>query len=213
MNPTVGPRSAQPARSLAEPTDFVSAELRRYDDHLRDVRGLAAGTRRNHFRIVGLLLRRKFAGGVVATATLRPLDVRRFIARQLGDNPSHSAAAQVATALRSYLRYRTICGDSVNRCHRPRNGAVERGKSIVHTLTTQSRVAWRSAANISSTTTGSALHSSPNGKSLTSVAATALKSRPVSSHHRCIASRREARLLSSMWRVIWETSTSFGHAF
>ena len=113
MNPTVGPRSAQPARSLAEPTDFVSAELRRYDDHLRDVRGLAAGTHRNHFRIVGLLLRRKFAGGVVAMATLRPLDVRRFIARQLGDNPSHSAAAQVATALRSYLRYRTICGDSV----------------------------------------------------------------------------------------------------
>ena len=113
MNPTVGPRSAQPARSLADPTDFVSAELRRYDDHLRDVRGLAAGTRRNHFRIVGLLLRRKFAGGVVAMATLRPLDVRRFIARQLGDNPSHSAAAQVATALRSYLRYRTICGDSV----------------------------------------------------------------------------------------------------
>ena len=77
MNPTVGPRSAQPARSLAEPTDFVSAELRRYDDHLRDVRGLAAGTHRNHFRIVGLLLRRKFAGGVVAMASPTLVDVGR----------------------------------------------------------------------------------------------------------------------------------------
>jgi integrase len=46
-------------------------------------------------------------------ATLRPVDIRRFIARQLGDSPSHSVAAQVATALRSYLRYRTVCGDSV----------------------------------------------------------------------------------------------------
>ena len=45
---------------------------------------------------------------------LRAVDIRRFIARQLGDSPSHSAAAQVATALRSYLRYRTICGDSVS---------------------------------------------------------------------------------------------------
>ena len=113
MNPTARPRNAQPARSSAVPSDPVTDELRRYDDHLRDVRGLAAGTRRNHYRIVGQLLRMKFAGGAVAMATLRPVDVRRFIARQLGDSPSHSAAAQVATALRSYLRYRTICGDSV----------------------------------------------------------------------------------------------------
>lgn len=46
-------------------------------------------------------------------ATLRAVDIRRFIAQQLGDSPSHSAAGQLASALRSYLRYRTICGDSV----------------------------------------------------------------------------------------------------
>ncbi len=113
MNPTARPRTAQPARSSAVPSDPVTDELRRYDDHLRDVRGLAAGTRRNHCRIVAQLLRKKFAGGVVTMTKLRPVDVRRFIARQLGDRPSHSAAAQVATALRSYLRYRTVCGDSV----------------------------------------------------------------------------------------------------
>jgi integrase len=59
------------------------------------------------------LLQNKFAGGPIAIAMLRPVDIRRFIARQLGESPSHSTAAQVATALRSYLRYRTVCGDSV----------------------------------------------------------------------------------------------------
>jgi integrase len=114
MNPTARPRNAQPARSSAVPSDPVTGELRRYDDHLRDVCGLAASTRRNHCRIVAQLLRKKFAGdGVVTTVTLRPVDIRRFIAGQLGDSPSHSAAAQLASALRSYLRYRTICGDSV----------------------------------------------------------------------------------------------------
>jgi site-specific recombinase XerC len=113
MNRTSPPRSAQHVRSSVVPSDPIADELRRYDDHLRDVRGLAAGTRRNHCRIVSQFLRKKFAGGVVAMAKLRPADVRRFIARQLGDSPSHSAAAQLATTLRSYLRYRTICGDSV----------------------------------------------------------------------------------------------------
>lgn len=113
MNRTSPPRSAQRARSSAEIPDLVADELRRYDDHLRDVRGLAAGTRHNRCRIVEQLLRKKFAGAVVTMATLRPVDIRRFIARQLGDSPSHSAAAQVATALRSYFRYRTVCGDSV----------------------------------------------------------------------------------------------------
>lgn len=113
MNRTTPPRSAKLSRSSAETTDSIADELRRYDDHLRDVRGLAAGTRRDRCRIVVRLLRKKFAGGVINMAKLRPLDVRRFIARQLEDNHSHSVASQLASALRSYLRYRTICGDSV----------------------------------------------------------------------------------------------------
>jgi site-specific recombinase XerD len=113
MNPIVRRQSAQRVRSSATPCDSVVDELRRYDHHLRDVRGLAADTRRNHRRVVAQLLRKKFASGVVTMAKLRAADVRRFIARQLGSSPSHSAAAQVATALRSYLRYRAVCGDSV----------------------------------------------------------------------------------------------------
>ncbi len=59
MNPTARPRNAQPARSSAAPSDPVTDELRRYDDHLRDVCGLAAGKRRKHCRIVAQLLRKK----------------------------------------------------------------------------------------------------------------------------------------------------------
>ena len=80
MNRTSPPRSAQRVRSSAEIPDPVADELCRYDDHLRDVRGLAAGTRRNHCRIVAQLLRKKLAGGVVNMAKLRAADVRRFIA-------------------------------------------------------------------------------------------------------------------------------------
>ena len=70
MTRTSPPRSAQHVRSSAEIPDPIADELRRYDDHLRDVRGLAAGTRRNRCRIVAQLLRKKFAGGVVTIAKL-----------------------------------------------------------------------------------------------------------------------------------------------
>ena len=113
MNRISPPGSAQRVRSSEEIPNPVADELRRYDDHLRDVRGLAAVTRHDRCRIVEQLLSKKFAAGVVNMAALRPVDIRRFIARQLEGSPSHSAAAQVATALRSYVRYRTVCGDSV----------------------------------------------------------------------------------------------------
>lgn len=113
MNRTTPPRNAKLSRSSVGTTDPIADELRRYDDHLRDVRGLAAATRRNSCRIAVQLLRKKFAGEVIDMVKLRPVDIRRFIARQLEGRHSHSAAAQLASALRSYLRYRTICGDSV----------------------------------------------------------------------------------------------------
>lgn len=113
MNRTSQPQIAQVVRSSTESTDPIADELRRYDEHLRDVRGLSAGTRRNRCRSIEQLLRKKFADGVVTMAKLRPADIRRFIARQLGDGPSHSAASHLASALRSYLRYRAFCGDSV----------------------------------------------------------------------------------------------------
>ena len=44
MNRTSLPRSAKSAHPSEETPDHIADELRRYDEHLRDVRGLAAGT-------------------------------------------------------------------------------------------------------------------------------------------------------------------------
>ena len=79
MKPTSRPRGAQLVRLSSEFTDPVADELRRYNDHLRNVCGLTEGTRRARCRIVARLLRKKFAGGVIDIAKLRPVDVRRFI--------------------------------------------------------------------------------------------------------------------------------------
>jgi len=106
----------QPAPSSwppAAPTGVIAEELRRYDEHLCDVRGLAAATRRNRVRIVGRLLQRKFAGRTLDIAKLRPDDVRRFLANQLDAHRTPANASQLASALRSYFRYRTTCGDRV----------------------------------------------------------------------------------------------------
>lgn len=113
MNKTTPRGCAKLSRASVITTDPIADEVRRYDNHLRDVRGLTAGTRREHCRIVERLLRKKFAGNAVDIAKLRPIDVRRFIDRQLQGDHSHSFASHLASSLRSYLRYRTMCGDSM----------------------------------------------------------------------------------------------------
>ena len=92
----------------------ITKELRRYDEHLRDVRGLAAGTRKGRLRIIGWLLEGKFKRREIVFARLRPDDVRQFLAMRLAEHQSASNASQHATALRSYLRYRATCGDQVS---------------------------------------------------------------------------------------------------
>lgn len=102
--------SMRPSAAFAG--DFA-AELHRFDEHLRDVRGLSTGTRRHRALIVGRLLQRKFAGHPIDIAKLRPEDIRRFLADQLDVRRTPSNASQLASALRSYFRYRTTCGDQV----------------------------------------------------------------------------------------------------
>lgn len=92
---------------------YIIEELRRYDEHLCDVRGLAAGTRSHRCLILGRFLHQKFAGCPVDIARLYPEDVRRFIADQLDMRRTPSNASKLASALRSYFRYRTTCGDQV----------------------------------------------------------------------------------------------------
>ncbi|MEF8716359.1 MAG: tyrosine-type recombinase/integrase [Candidatus Accumulibacter necessarius] len=108
------PQPASTERDDAASTDHIEEELRRYDAYLRDLRGLSPGSRRHDLRIAGRLLRQKFGSGVVDVARLSPADVRQFLADQLDARRTPSNAATLALGLRSYLRYRSACGDSVN---------------------------------------------------------------------------------------------------
>ena len=83
MNYTRSRRAALCARSYMKSTDPVAEELRRYDEHLRDVCGLADETRRNRIRVARWFLREHFTGCAVEIATLRPDDVRRFLGHRL----------------------------------------------------------------------------------------------------------------------------------
>ena len=78
----------------------ISEELRRYDEHLRDVHGLSPGTRRDNLRIAGRLLHQQFGDDSVAIANLRPADIRQFLAEELDAHQTLSHAAAVAAGLR-----------------------------------------------------------------------------------------------------------------
>lgn len=95
------------------PADQVAEELRRYDEHLRDVRGLAEGTRRGRLRVVGDLLHASFGDDDFDFSKLHADEVRSFLATRLDARRTASHASQLASALRSYFRYRSTCGDQV----------------------------------------------------------------------------------------------------
>ena len=115
MKPLTSRRVTPKARTSASFSVYITEELRYFDEHLRDVRGLAAGTRKGRLRVVGLLLQQKFKGHRVAISSLRPDDVRQFLACQLELHGTASNASHHAAALRSYFRYRAICGDQVGK--------------------------------------------------------------------------------------------------
>jgi len=115
MNHTSLHRAAGNMQPSSTFSGDIAEELRRYDEHLRDVRGLSTGTRLQRALIVGRLLRRKFAERPIDIAKLRPEDIRRFLADQLDVRQTPSNASRLASALRSYFRYRSTCGDQVGR--------------------------------------------------------------------------------------------------
>jgi site-specific recombinase XerD len=98
----------------AVPTGPIDDELRRFDEYMCKVRGLAPQTRSARIRIVQRLLLERFAGRCVDLSALQPADVRQFIANQLEHRGTASKASTLASALRAYFRYRTTCGDQ---CH------------------------------------------------------------------------------------------------
>jgi len=115
MNQTTTLCAASDARKPAAYSNHITDELRRYEAHMRDVRGLAEGSCRQKVRIVGRLLHKKFAGRPIDIAELRAVDIRRFLANQLDARQTPSNASQLASVLRSYFRYRATCGDQVGK--------------------------------------------------------------------------------------------------
>jgi len=106
-------RPAPIERASTVSLDHIDEELRRYDEHLRDVRGLASETRRNYVRVADCLLRRQFANGAVDLSKLHPADVRQFLESEYDARRTPFNASRLAAGIRSYLRYRSVCGDQV----------------------------------------------------------------------------------------------------
>ena len=92
----------------------VDKELRRFDDHMKDVRGLASKTRRMALHPVRLLLLNQFGERSVVFSAIKPDDVRRFIAACQVRYSTPASAGALASALRGYFRFRAICGDQVH---------------------------------------------------------------------------------------------------
>ena len=100
------------APRAAKPTP-VDEELRRFDEHMAQVRGLAPKTRRTMLRIVRELLRGRFRDRPIVISAITPDQVRRFFARLTERYHGPASIGAVVSALRGYFRYRATCGDSV----------------------------------------------------------------------------------------------------
>jgi integrase/recombinase XerC len=101
------------AASCATKPTPVDEELRRFDEHMDQVRGLAPKTRQLMLRIVRELLWRRFRDRPVVIAAISPEEVRRFFARVTERYHSPSSSGAVVTALRGYFRFRASSGDRV----------------------------------------------------------------------------------------------------
>lgn len=92
--------------------DAVDEELRHFDEHMHRARGLAANTRAQRLRIVRALLAETAGSNRTRLPPLAPDDLRRFIGRQL-QRWSPASGHVLASTLRSYVRFRAVCGDPV----------------------------------------------------------------------------------------------------
>jgi site-specific recombinase XerD len=101
---------------IAEPiwgTTPIDEELRRFDDHMNHVRGLAPATRSMYLCTVRRLLLEQFGSRPVVLSAIMPEDVRRFVASQCELYSTPGSAGSLVSALRGYFRFRTTCGDQM----------------------------------------------------------------------------------------------------
>ena len=78
--------------------------LAAFDEHLRRIRGLCAGTRRNDARFAGAFLQGVFAGGLVVVAEIRVQHVVGFVAAAARRYQPRTVEL-AASALRSFFRF------------------------------------------------------------------------------------------------------------
>jgi integrase/recombinase XerC len=109
-------RTALQVRYCRAPSgnDPVDEELHRFDEHMKNVRGLAPKTRGMALHAVRLLLLDQFGDRPVVISAIRPEDVRRFVTGQRSLYSTPASAGTLASALRGYLRFRATCGDQVH---------------------------------------------------------------------------------------------------
>ena len=78
----------------------VGQELRRYDQYMEQVRGLAPNTRDGALRLVGALLRQHFGDDAIRFEVITPERVRRFFAVQAKNYKAPTSLSTVVAALR-----------------------------------------------------------------------------------------------------------------
>jgi integrase len=86
--------------------DPIEVELRRFDEHLLQAKGLAENTRLRQLSVIRSMMNQ------TASAMPSAGELRRFIAHEL-TRICPASAGSMATALRSYLRFRAFEGDRV----------------------------------------------------------------------------------------------------
>ena len=89
----------------------VGQELRRYDQYMEQVRGLAPKTREGALRLVEALLRQHFGDDAIRFEFITPVRVRRFFATQAKNYKTPSSLGVVVSSLRGYFRWRATLGD------------------------------------------------------------------------------------------------------
>ncbi|EHR69779.1 site-specific recombinase XerD [Burkholderiales bacterium JOSHI_001] len=96
-----------------QPLDMteVGQELRRYDQYMEQVRGLAQNTRDGAQRLVEALLRQHFGDDAIRFEVITPERVRRFFAAQAKNYKAPTSLGAVVAALRGYFRWRATLGD------------------------------------------------------------------------------------------------------
>jgi integrase len=91
----------------------IQTELADFDHYMERVGGLALNTRNQRVRIVRRFLTELFGADPIVLASTRPAEVRAFV---LGTPATCTGTIHVtAGAVRCYLRFRSVSGDSVQR--------------------------------------------------------------------------------------------------